>query len=163
MRALEAEYAAITRFPPGDVFGAGTIIAWNKQLDGRVYSYAAINTGINAWYVTGRTARLQYQYDSLVQFIGDGTNVRIIDPDVGVELDELVIEEGDDGYPWRNRVKEARNAVAGQLAEEFTEAVRVGEVPVTAATDGWVQPPSARELLDEPPVHGHRIAGYPTQ
>ena len=145
MRALEAEYARLSRFPATDVFADGTIMAWSKLISstGVNYSYAAIR-GNDLWWVTGSTSggSRGRTYDELLNFIGDGTNVRVIDPDVGLELDELVIEEDDDGRPWRNRVKEVRNAVSNELAEEFTETA------LTAATAGWVQPPSAREPLD---------------
>lgn len=189
MRKLEAEYARLSRFPSRDVFTNGTVMTWSRRFDTDVnYNYAAIRAN-DFWWTTGVVARGQrsLNYDDLLTFIGDGTNVRIIDPDVGVELDELVIEEGDDGRPWRNRVKEARNAVSNELAEEFTssarkhtpghgyaggdctdecvatsdhvDAVRAREVPVTAADDGWVQPPTARELLDGEPVRRPRTAG----
>lgn len=153
MRALEAEYARLSRFPATDVFADGTIIAWSKRYRSTNinYSYAAIRA-TDQWWVTGNAQRA-LSYDELLDVIRDGTNVRVIDPDVGRELDELVIEEDDDGRPWRNRVKEARNAVSNELAEEFTETA------LTAATAGWVQSPSARESLDGSPLTADPPAG----
>lgn len=127
MRALEAEHARLSRFPEADVFADGTIIAWSKRFNSTdvVYFYVAVRAA-DHWYIsgTGRGDNRARTYDELLDFIGNGTNVRVIDPDVGLELDELVIDEGDDGRPWRNRVKEVRNAVADQLsAATATEAV----------------------------------------
>lgn len=154
LRQLEAEYARLSRFPATDVFADGTIMTWQTRTRETTYNYAAIR-GNDLWWSTGPVTGGQRSrsYDELLNFIGNGTNVRVIDPDVGVELDELVIEEGDDGTPWRDRVKEARNAVSNELAEEFTET------GLAAATAGWVQPPSARELLDGGPVTTNPPAG----
>lgn len=140
MRALEAEHARLSRFPATDVFADGTIMAWSKLIPstGVNYSYAAIR-GNDLWWVTGSTSggSRGRTYDELLNFIGDGTNVRVIDPDVGLELDELVIDEGDDGRPWRNRVKEVRNAVADQL---FT---------TTAAEVVTANPPAGMIMRDD--------------
>lgn len=119
MRALEAEHARLSRFPATDVFADGTIMAWSKLIPSTDvnYSYAAIR-GNDLWWVTGSTSggSRGRTYDELLNFI-DVTNVRVIDPDVGLELDELVIDEGDDGRPWRNRAKETQlpDATATQM------------------------------------------------
>lgn len=120
MRRLEAEYSQLSRFPVLDVFADRTIITWVKTYADE-YNYAAIRV-CDRWFVTGINSKRAYNYEELLTFIGDGTNVRVIDPDAGLELDELVIESNDAGLPWRNRVKEARNALS--------EGVLTADVPV---------------------------------
>ncbi len=138
LRQLEAEYVQLSRFPATDVFAENTIITWSKTFTASDtarstnYSYAVIRAN-DRWWTTGATSMGSNgtrgrTYDELLDLIGDGTNVRIIDPDVGVELDDMVIEMGDDGLPWRNRIKEARNAAE--------KDVIIGDV------SNWVEPSS---------------------
>lgn len=132
LRQLEAEYARLSRFPSTDVFADGTIMAWSKLIPstGVNYSYAAIR-GNDLWWVTGSISggSRGRTYDELLNFIGDGTNVRVIDPDVGLELDQLVIERGDDDRPWRNRFQEQRNAAADQLSAATAAEVVTANPP----------------------------------
>jgi hypothetical protein len=94
MRALEAEAAALRRFPDDD-FAEGTVIRFELRVDGREgagvcnFTYAALKV-IDMWWITGqwlpgeahtRQSRAGITYGKLRQILAKAENVRLFTGD----------------------------------------------------------------------------------